>query len=142
MILGGADMQPASDGDRLIQEVLAELGWEADPKRIADDVRRLDFGLPTEDEFTAICIWLGKARLVHKLDQHQAPLTSRDAYQVPDLLAQFENTGPLLIEVKSKTKQTLSFTPEYLERLNAYATLVNMPLLIAFGSLTHPNNLS
>ncbi|HUD92788.1 hypothetical protein [Sphingobium sp.] len=126
------DMQPADDGDRLIQEVLSELGWEADPKTIADRVRRLDVGLPAEDEFTAICSWLGKARLVHKLDQHQAPLTSRDTYQVPDLLAQFENTGPLLIEVKSKTKQTLSFTPEYLERLTAYATLVNMPLLIAW----------
>jgi len=126
------DMQPEGDCDRLIQEVLSELGWEADPKTIAERVRRLDVGLPAEDEFTAICSWLGKALLVHKLDQHQAPLTSRDTYQVPDLLAQFENTGPLLIEVKSKTKQTLSFTPEYLERLTAYATLVNMPLLIAW----------
>lgn len=126
-------MQPADDGDRLIQEVLSELGWEADPKTIADRVRRLDVGLPAEDEFTAICSWLGKARLVHKIDQHQAPLTSRDTYQVPDLLAQFENTGPLLIEVKSKTKQSLSFAPEYLERLIAYATLVNMPLLIAWN---------
>jgi len=125
-------MQPLGDGDRLIQEVLSELGWEADPKTIAARVRRLDVGLPAEDEFTAICSWLGKARLVHKLDQHQAPLTSRDTYQVPDLLAQFENTGPLLIEIKSKTKQTLSFTPEYFERLTAYATLVNMPLLIAW----------
>ena len=51
---------------------------------------------------------------------------------MPDLLAQFENTGPLLIEVKSKTKQTLSFTPDYLERLHAYAALVKMPLLIAW----------
>jgi len=98
MILWGSDVQSAGDDDRLIQEVLAELGWEADPKSVADRVRRLNFGLPAEDEFIAICSWRGKARLVHKLDQHQAPLASRDAYQVPDLLAQFENAGPLLIE--------------------------------------------
>ncbi len=37
-----------------------------------------------KDEFTAICSWLGKARLLHKLDQHQAPVSSRDLYQVDD----------------------------------------------------------
>ena len=125
-------MNQADDRDRLIQEVLTELGWDAEPKKIAENVRRLDLGLPAEDEFTAICSWLGNAALVHKLDQQQAPPESRDAYQVPDLLAQFKNTGPVLIEVKSKTKQTLSFTPDYLRRLHTYAELVNMPLLIAW----------
>ena len=122
----------ANDGDRLIQEVLAELGWDAEPSIIAAKVHRLNLGLPAEDEFTAICSWLGKSRLVHKLGQLQVPKDSRNAYQVPDLLAQFDSTGPLLIEVKSKTKQTLSFTPDYLKRLLAYAELVNMPLLIAW----------
>ncbi|MDE0330692.1 MAG: restriction endonuclease [Nitrospinae bacterium] len=75
---------------------------------------------------------MGKALLVHKLDQQQVPLKSRDTYQVPDVLVQFENAGPLLIEVKSKAKQTLSFKPDYLQRLYAYAELVNMPLLIAW----------
>tara|TARA_E500000318_G_scaffold111102_1_gene128489 strand:- start:327 stop:527 length:201 start_codon:yes stop_codon:yes gene_type:complete len=54
-------MHPAGDADRLIQEVLAELGWEADPKKIADRVRRLDIGLPVEDEFIAICSWMASA---------------------------------------------------------------------------------
>ncbi len=131
MILG-ACMTETDDSDRLIQEVLSELGWDDDPKKVADKVKRLDQGLPAEDEFTAICSWLGKARLLHKLDQHQAPSSSRDLYQVPDLLAEFEHSGPVLIEVKSKTKQTLSFTPRYLYRLRAYAQLVKMPLLIAW----------
>lgn len=125
-------MNQADDGERLIQEVLTELGWDADAKTVAEQVRRLDLGLPAEDQFIAVCAWLGKAQLVHKLDQQQAPLKSRNAYQVPDLLAHFDDAGPLLIEVKSKTKQTLSFTPDYLERLKAYAKLVNMPLLIAW----------
>ena len=103
------------DSDRLIQEVLSDLGWDEDPKKVADKVKRLDQGLPAEDEFTAICSWLGKAHLLHMLDQHQEPSSSRDLYQVPDLLAEFEQSGPVLIEVKSKTKQTLSFTPRYLE---------------------------
>ena len=131
MILG-ACMTETDDSDRLIQEVLSELGWNDDPKKVADKVRRLDQGLPAEDEFTAICSWLGKARLVHKLDQHQAPTNSRDLYQVPDLLVEFEHSGPVLIEVKSKAKPTLSFAPHYLDKLNANAQLVGMPLLIAW----------
>lgn len=131
-MIQGALMTKADDSDRLIQEVLSELGWDDDPKEIAEYVRRLDRGLPVEDEFIAICSWLGKTSLIHKLDQHQAPAASRDHYQVPDLLVKFENSGPVLIEVKSKAKRTLSFTPRYLDRLNAYAQLLNMPLLIAW----------
>lgn len=125
-------MQSPNDLERLIQEGLTELGSDADPKSIAERVRRLDLGLPAEDEFTALCSWLGRARLVHKLDQHQAPVRSRENFQIPDLLAQFENTGPLLVEVKSKAKPTLSFRPDYLDRLHAYTALVDLPLLIAW----------
>ena len=125
-------MQSSNDLERLIQEVLTELGSDADPKSVAERVRRLDLGLPAEDEFTAVCSWLGRAQLLHKLDQHQAPVRYREVYQIPDLLAQFENTGPLLIEVKSKAKPTLSFRTDYLNRLHAYAALVDMSLLIAW----------
>ena len=122
----------ADDDERLIQEVLAELGRDADPKAIADRVKRLDLGLPIEDEFVAVCSWLGKTRLIHKLDQHQAPSQSRDEYdeyQVPDLLAQYQDSGPVLIEVKAKKAHTLLFKPDYLARLEAYAALLNIPLL-------------
>ena len=51
----------ANDDERLIQEVLAELGRDADPKAIAEQVKRLDLGLPAEDEFIAVCSWLGSA---------------------------------------------------------------------------------
>ncbi|WP_245509871.1 hypothetical protein [Rhizobium laguerreae] len=43
------------DADRLIQEVMAEIGWDADPADIAEQVRRLDIGLPVEDEFAVVC---------------------------------------------------------------------------------------
>lgn len=125
-------MNQAGDVARLIQQVLTELGCDAEPETVAGQVRRLDRGLPAEDEFTAICSWLGNARLVHKLDQQQAPLKSRDCYQVPDLFVQFENSKPLLVEVKCTSKQTLSFKPSYLRRIRAYSELVNMPLLIAW----------
>lgn len=122
----------ADDDDRLIQEVLAELGRDADPIQIAQQVRRLDRGLPAEDEFIAVCSWLGKTRLIHKLDQHQAPSQSHASYQVPDLLAIYEESGPVLIEVKSKKASTLSFRPDYLARLQTYADVLQMPLLIAW----------
>ena len=125
-------MTGADDIDRLIQEVLSHLGLDENPKKIADKVKQLDQGLPKEDEFIAICSWLGRTRLVHKLDQHQVPKASGELYQVPDLLAEFEDGGPVLIEVKSRKKPKLSLKPDYLDRLNAYARLLNMPLLIAW----------
>jgi Holliday junction resolvase len=120
------------DLHRLIQEVLAELGYAASPAEIANRVRRLNLGLPAEDEFSVICAWLGKCRLLHKLDQQQVPVASREAYQVADLLALFDSAGPFLIEVKSKAKPKLSFQADYLKRLTDYAALLRMPLLIAW----------
>ncbi len=123
------------DLPRLIQDVLAELGYDADAAAVAEQVRRLDIGLPTEDEFSVLCAWLGKCQLLHKLDQHQLPVVSKQQFQVPDLLAKFStqtSNSPLLIEVKSKKDKLLSFKPEYMERLQNYADLVGMPLLIAW----------
>ncbi|MFN3311944.1 MAG: restriction endonuclease [Hyphomonas sp.] len=120
---------------RLMHEALETLGWGAGPENIAEQVRRLDAGLPAEDEFSVICAWLGKCELIHKLDQHQMPLNSKGKYQVPDLLARFttqSNERPVLIEVKSKAGKTLSFKPDYLKRLQDYADLMGMPLLIAW----------
>lgn len=50
------------DLERLIHETLEEIGWDADPRQIADRVRRLDIGLPVEDEFAVLCGWLENAR--------------------------------------------------------------------------------
>lgn len=84
------NLQPTpKDAARLIQTVLAELGWDADASDITARVRRLNVGLPKEDEFSVVCAWLGKCWLLHKLDQHQLPISSREKFQVPDLLAFF-----------------------------------------------------
>ena len=123
------------DGARLIQDVLAELGWSADAAIVAEGVRRLDVGLPVEDEFSVVCAWLGKCQLLHKLDQQQVPVASHHEFQVPDLLAKFSTQttkSPVLIEVKSNKGRVLSFRPDYLQRLQNYADLVGMPLLIAW----------
>ncbi|PLX37581.1 MAG: restriction endonuclease [Hyphomicrobiales bacterium] len=123
------------DLHRLIHDTLQELGWNADASEIAERVKRLDIGLPAEDEFAVLCSWLGKCELLHKLDQHQLPATSGKDYQVPDVLAYFSTQverRPVLIEVKSKAANTLSFKPDYLARLNNYADLVGLPLLVAW----------
>lgn len=123
------------DLPRLIQDALAELGYDADAAAVAERVRRLDIGLPVEDEFSVVCAWLGKCQILHKLDQHQVPIASKQEFQVPDLLAKFytqTSKSPLLIEVKSKKAKLLSFKPEYMERLQNYADLVGMPLLVAW----------
>ncbi|OAK55088.1 restriction endonuclease [Variovorax paradoxus] len=124
-----------TDLTRLIQDVLSELGASADAAAVAAGVRRLDIGLPTEDEFSVICAWLGKCQLLHKLDQLQVPVDSKQKFQVPDLLARFStqiNESPVLIEVKSKKDKRLTFKEDYLARLQSYADLVRMPLLVAW----------
>ena len=94
-----------SDLERLVHESLEQLGWTADARSIAERVHRLNIGLPLEDEFSIICGWLGQCSLVHKLDQQQYPSSSKDTFQVPDLLANFNVRGAgdisVLIEVKS-----------------------------------------
>lgn len=125
-------MPAPTDIARLIHEVLTDLGFDAEPEVIAGQVRRLDYGLPAEDEFSVVCAWLGKCRLIHKLDQKQTPIASKQLYQVPDLLAHFEAAGPVLIEVKSSTSQTLSFKPDYHAKLTRYADMLGLPLLIAW----------
>lgn len=123
------------DGPWLFQDALAHLGWDADPKELADRVRRLDRGIPAEDEFAAVCAWLGKCTMLHKLDQVQVPATSKAQFQVPDILARFStqsNDRPVLIEVKVKDDPQLRFSKGYMAKLQAYANLMGMPLLIAW----------
>ncbi|MCK4620597.1 MAG: hypothetical protein KAT62_00120 [Desulfuromonadales bacterium] len=120
---------------RLIHEAIQQLGWSADPPSIVDRVKRLDIGLPAEDEFISILSWLGKCSLVHKLDQGQSPLESRETFQVPDLLATFvtkSGTKTALIEVKNTSKKKIIWKPDYLEKLNNYSSLVDLPLLVAW----------
>jgi Holliday junction resolvase len=117
---------------RLIYEALAGLGDAADAEGVIKLVRRLDHGLPAEDEFSVVCAWLGRCEVIHKLDQQQTPPSSRVQFQVPDLLAKFEGAGAVLIEVKVCNDQTLSFKPEYYQRLRAYSDMVGLPLLVAW----------
>jgi len=81
------------DLPRLIQDVLAELGYNADAAEVTERVRLLDIGLPVEDEFSVVCALLRKCQLLHKLDQHQVPITSKQEFQVLDLLAKFSRCG-------------------------------------------------
>lgn len=126
---------PPDDLHRLIQEAMTLLGVEADPAKLAAAVRRLNLGLPAEDEFSVICAWLGRCHLIHKLDQQQAPAASRELFQVPDLQALFHDAPACLIEVKASRDSRLSMKPDYYRRLRAYADALRQPLLIAWKHL-------
>ncbi len=131
-----AETNPSPDDlEQLIHEALEQLGWGAEAGRVAARIRRLNVGLPREDEFSVVCGWLGGCDLIHKLDQKQTPEKSSEIFQAPDLLAIFNVKGkqvPVLIEVKSKKDKTLSFRPDYLEKLKKYARVLNLPVLIAW----------
>jgi len=120
---------------RLIHEAIQQMGWHTEPKLLIDRVKRLDLGLPAEDEFIFIISWLGKCSLTHKLDQSQFPPRSKDTYQVPDLLASFETSAGsklVLIEIKVTNKKKLTWKADYLEKLKSYSNLLSIPLLVAW----------
>lgn len=69
---------------RLLLEALTIGNYTEPVDEVVNRVKRLELGLPVEDEFMAICSWLGQCSLVHKLDQAVAPSASEGCYQVPD----------------------------------------------------------
>ncbi len=133
-----ASQQPLPDNPtaHLLYQVLSELGWDThDAEALAARVRRLALGLPAEDEFSVILNWLGNCRLIHKLDQLQMPPASAGQYRVPDLLAIFEYQGrelPVLIEVKTSEKSSLSWRPDVFQGLRRYGQVLGLPVLVAW----------
>ncbi len=121
---------------RLIYEVCSRLGWSANPKEIAEKVKQLQRGLPKEDEFAALCLWMGRCSLIHKLEQEQFPSLSKEKYQVPDFLAVLNISNkdiPVLVEVKKTTDVKIRpFASSYHSKLTNYANLLQLPLLIAW----------
>jgi Holliday junction resolvase len=126
---------PTDQTARLIHEALEQLGWQSDSQALADRVRRLDLGLPAEDEFSMLLSWMGKCQLVHKLDEAQSPPESKGTYRVPDLLAIFDYNGQpvaTLIEVKATASKSLSWRPDYYEGLRLYGEHIGLPVLVAW----------
>lgn len=120
----------------LLHKAISMIGWAGKPEDIADKVKQLEYGLPVEDQFAALCVWMGKCSLIHKLEQEQFPNLSREEYQVPDFLAVFDlatKKMPALIEVKKTNGiQLAPFGGNYYSKLTNYAKLMNLPLLIAW----------
>jgi len=95
---------------RVLFEAAEQMGY-SNPAEIAEFAKRLDRGLPAEDELSVVFHWLGQCRLVHKLDQFPYPPGVWQEYRVPDLLAVFDVGGhhqPVLIEVKTSVHGVLS----------------------------------
>jgi Holliday junction resolvase len=123
---------------RLIFEVAEQLG-SANPAEVVEFAKRLERGLPAEDELSVVFHWLGQCRLVHKLDQFPYPPDVWEQYRVPDLLAVFDVGGqhyPVLIEVKKSVDNALSWKPDYLSSLQRYASLLGLPLLVGWKHRT------
>lgn len=116
-----------------IYEACERTGWKGDPVTLANALKKLNYGLPVQDEFCLLMSWLGRCKLIHGLEQSQYPPASKTDYQVPDFYAVFDTGAgrlPVLIEVKSKTK--LSWKPEYYESLQRYGEEMGLPVLVAW----------
>ena len=119
----------------LIWGALAELGFSTTPKELVDKINQLKRGLPKEDEFIALSIWMDKCTLIHKLDQKQYPTLSKREYQIPDLFACYKYNGrdvQVLIEVKSTKRKKLRFTNVDYNRRMKYSQITGLPILIAW----------
>ena len=119
----------------LIHEAMQQLDEGADVEQLINKIKQLELGLPKEDEFSVILCWLNRCRLIHKLGQEHAPPEASKHYRVPDLLAIFDYDHkqlPVLIEVKTTKKPTLSWRPDYYESLKRYSDELGLPLLLAW----------
>jgi Holliday junction resolvase len=120
---------------RLIHEAIQQLGWTTDPESLITWIKRLELGIPAEDEIAFIFSWLGKCSIVHKLDQNQSPPEASETYQVPDLFACFTEkavTLPVLIEVKVSKDKKLSWKEQYFRKLRNYSSLTGTPIVVAW----------
>jgi Holliday junction resolvase len=121
----------------MIYQALEAMGWQGDKDELVNRIERMRLGLPAEDEFATVITWLGRCRLVHRLDQFQIPPESKSRYQVPDLLAIFDVNGhdtPVLIEVKTGDKTKLAWPSAYWNELYAYGRSLGLPVLVAWKS--------
>jgi hypothetical protein len=141
---------PRSDPEllRIAKEVykIRRLGGSGPitPEVIAKQVEGFEAGLPLEDEFAAMALWSGRCRLLQYLNQDQFPVGSRKDYQIPDFLITTDYDGRFvtyLVEVKKRELQFekgssagpyMPFSRAYHQRLQNYADLVDLPLLIAW----------
>ncbi len=134
----GRDQQPfaATDAAHAVVRSAESLNWNlADTQAFLRRVQHVEYGLSAEIEFAAILRWLGRCRFVHRLSEEVLKDPAHDTMEVPDLLAVFSDGGDkraALIEVKTSDELTLVWTRSYLEKLNAYAELLNLPLLVAW----------
>ena len=105
-----------------------------------EDQRRINrfiAGFKIEGWFQWIFSALPWAMLIHGLDQHQLPFTSKEQYQVPDFLVIVETTAltrePLLVEVKrvADPKATLRIQDSQFALCENYAATLGIPLVFA-----------
>ena len=131
-----SQLVPIDPTARVVFEALEQIGWSVEnPNLLSERIKRLELGMPAEDEFAFLISWMGKCEIVHKLDQEQSPPESKDNYRVPDLIAIFrygKRLVPTLIEVKTSIDEKLSWRPDYLNGLQLYAAKLNLPLLVAW----------
>jgi len=105
------------------------------PEDLMSKLEQLKQGLPLENEFIALCLWMGKSVLIHKLDQKQMPRISKDKYQIPDLFLIFEYEGrqiPFLIEIKTTREPKFVLSQKYHNKIKNYSNLMGLPLLFAW----------
>lgn len=112
-----------------------QLDWQLDdPKAFLRRVQHVEYGLSSEMEFAALLRWLGRCPMVHRLSEDVLADTEVP-WSVPDLITVFSLAGsifPALIEVKTTKRPILKVKKTYLSRLQAYAKLLHLPLLIAW----------
>jgi Holliday junction resolvase len=130
--------KPFADTDlsHMVLKALAGLGRSPkDPQKFVKNLQHVDYGLSAEDECAAVLAWLGNCVMAHRLDQDGCFTPGLGEVQIPDLLVVFkkgEEQFAALIEVKCTCGLRLRWTQEYHEKLQRYANVVKLPLLLAW----------
>jgi hypothetical protein len=117
---------------RYLPEVPEDLDIANFFKRI-EDIKK---GHIPETEFLAMLAWLGNCAAIHRIDDTPMPIESESReFRAPDFLvfAKYNNRViPVLIEAKSNFDEKHVWTETYLNSLQNFARLLNLPLLLAW----------
>lgn len=103
-----------------------------EPAAFVERLKGIHRGFNAEHEFAAIASWLGRCKLVAHPDE--VYVTDGD-FRVPDFIVVSQVEGheiPFLVEVKTTDADELIWSKKYLSSLRRFASLLGMPLLVAW----------
>lgn len=101
-----------------------------DVQAVLKKIESFTKGLSKEDRFIATALWLGKTKVIHKIE-NKAYGSEAAILKVPDLFLAAEGRPDVSVEVKSTEDMKLVWSDAYISGLRNFGLTKNSPVLVA-----------